>query len=276
MIRSDFVPFPGGTRTKTIAPMAGTDIAVQTSGEVLDGAREYVRRQVASLTRKLSADVEAVRVRLTTFRQTSTARPALAQANLTVNGRLIRAQAVAAFFREAGGLLRARLGDHVDRLADPARPRPWPDPYRAQNRPPAVTVPAMQRKIVRRKRYPLTRCRPDEAALTMDVLDYPFHLFVDADTGEDSVVYRTGPTGYRLARLSGLRPPDAPTSMPWTINVHGVPQLTPVQAAARLGSTDLPHRFFRDTATGRGSVLYLRYDGHYGLVTAADRTVDTP
>lgn len=255
--------------------MSGSDIAVQTSGEVLDGARDYVRRQIVSVTRRLSADVEAVRVRLTTFRQTSTARPALAQANLTVDGRPIRAQAIAAFFREAGALLRTRLGDHVDRLAHPAQPRPWPDPYRRLNRPPALTVPAMQRKIVRRKHYSLTRCTPDEAALAMDVLDYPFHLFVDADTGEDSMVFRIGPTGYRLARLSGLRPPDPPVSMPWTIDVHGVPRITPVQAAARLGNTDLPYRFFRDTSTGRGSVLYLRYDGHYGLVTAADGTSGT-
>jgi hypothetical protein len=28
--------------------------------------------------------------------------------------------------------------------------------------------------------------------------------------------------------------------------------------------------FYGDTASGRGQVLYRRYDGHYGLITAAD------
>lgn len=253
--------------------MAGGDIAVRTSGEVLDGAREYVQRQIASFARRLTGDVEAVRVRLTTFRQTSTARPALAQANLTVDGQPIRAQAAAAFFREAAALLRTRLCDHITRLAHPAVPRAWPDAFRRHSQPPAVLIPPAQRKIVRRKRYRLARCRPDEAALTMDVMDYDFHLFVDTDTGQDSVVYRTGPTGYRLARLSGLQPPNPPVSIPWTINVHGVPRLTPGQAAGRLDTTEMPHRFFQDIATGRGSVLYLRHDGHYSLVTAAEGTL---
>jgi hypothetical protein len=28
--------------------------------------------------------------------------------------------------------------------------------------------------------------------------------------------------------------------------------------------------FFADSVSGRGSVLYRRYDGHYGIVTPAD------
>jgi hypothetical protein len=34
---------------------------------------------------------------------------------------------------------------------------------------------------------------------------------------------------------------------------------------------ELNHRFllFVDAATGRGAVLYLRYDGHYGLIEPA-------
>ncbi|MFD2420439.1 sigma 54 modulation/S30EA ribosomal C-terminal domain-containing protein [Amycolatopsis pigmentata] len=245
---------------------------MQTVGEVLDGAREYVQRRIASFTRRLTGEIDSVRVRLTTFRQTSAARPALAQANMTFDGQAIRAQAAAAFFREAAVLLRARLGDQLTRLAHPATPRPWPDGRRPHDHPLAVSVPPARRKIVRHKRYPLSRCRPDEAALTMDVMDYAFHLFVDTDTGQDSLVYRIGPTGYRLARLSGLRPPAPPVSMPWTVDVHGVPRLTPGQAAGRLDTTEMPYRFFHDIETGRGSVLYLRYDGHYGLLTAADRT----
>ncbi|WP_236795428.1 sigma 54 modulation/S30EA ribosomal C-terminal domain-containing protein [Amycolatopsis sp. GM8] len=248
--------------------MVNGEVAVQTAGEVLDGARDYVQRSIGSFARRLTGEVEAVRMRLTTLRQTSTARPALAQVNLTVDGRPVRAQVAAAFFREAAVLLRARLSGHLTRLAHPVVPRSWPDADRRRSGPPAVEIKPAQRRIVRRKCYPLARCRPDEAALVMDVMDYDFHLFVDADTGQDSMVHRIGPTGYRLARLSGLRPPAPPASMPWTINVHDIPRLTPGQAAGRLDTTEMPYRFFRDTATGRGSVLYRRYDGHYGLLTA--------
>ena len=31
-----------------------------------------------------------------------------------------------------------------------------------------------------------------------------------------------------------------------------------------------PFVFYLDPETGRGRVLYIRYDGHYGLITAAD------
>ena len=103
--------------------MAGRGIAVRTSGEVLDGAREHVQQQVASLVRSIGGEVEAVRVRLTTFRQTSAARAALAQVNLTVDGQPIRTQAVAAFVRDTAALLCARLREHLVRLAHPLMPR---------------------------------------------------------------------------------------------------------------------------------------------------------
>ena len=53
------------------------------------------------------------------------------------------------------------------------------------------------------------------------------------------------------------------------VNVHPVPQVTTAAACERLDALELPFLFFRDSGTGRGSVLYLRYDEHYGLVTAA-------
>jgi hypothetical protein len=39
----------------------------------------------------------------------------------------------------------------------------------------------------------------DEAAFDVGTLDYDFHMFTDADTGRDPVVYRAGPPGYRMA-----------------------------------------------------------------------------
>jgi hypothetical protein len=34
-----------------------------------------------------------------------------------------------------------------------------------------------------------------------------------------------------------------------------------------LDETEMDHRFFLDTTTNRGAVLYRRYDGHYGLLS---------
>lgn len=238
-------------------------IVVQTVGDVLEGARRYARKQIAAFGESLSGTLQSARVKLTVFRP-SVRLPALAQANLEVDGHLVRAQVAAAFFHEASRLLRARLGQQVARLNQPGVPRPWPP---EDERPEPTPRPPREREVVRHKAYPLARCTPDQAALTMDLLDYDFHLFVDAETGEDSMVYRVGPTGYRLARLTAMAPPAGPGAVPLTTNVHPIPRLTTGEAVDRLNATELPYRFFRDADTGRGRVLYRRYDGHYGLIS---------
>ena len=40
---------------------------------------------------------------------------------------------------------------------------------------------------------------------TIDQMDCHFHLFTEDHTSEDAVVYRGGPTGYRLGRLDSGR-----------------------------------------------------------------------
>ena len=112
-------------------------------------------------------------------------------------------------------------------------------------------------------------CTVDEAAVEMDLLDYDFHLFTEKATGAASVLYRGGPTGYRLAlvvpvagsagpiRAAGDHQPPA-DAMPYR-----------EEATDRLGLLGLPFLFFIDAAQGRASVLYHRYDGHYGLITPA-------
>ena len=95
------------------------DIAVHTIGEVLDSAREYVQKQVAAFLRRVPDTVASARVKLTAFTRSNAPWPALAQANLTVAGRPIRAQVAATFFPEAGRLLRTRLKEQAARLAHP-------------------------------------------------------------------------------------------------------------------------------------------------------------
>lgn len=237
-------------------------IVVETRGEVIDSAREYVQGQVAAFARRLPESFAQARLKLTAFTRPSASVPALVQANLTVAGTPVRAQVSAPFFPEAAKLLRQRLREQVARLGGANPAQSWRGPtarwWSAQPSGP---------RIVRHKDYPLARCHPGEAALTMDVMDYDFHLFVDDETGEDSIVFRVGPTGYRLARPRSLAPPSAPVDVPLTINVYPVPSETVESASNWLTTcTDLPFRFFTDTETGRGTVLYRRYDGDYGLL----------
>ena len=57
--------------------------------------------------------------------------------------------------------------------------------------------------------------------------------------------------------------------MPLTISPQSAPRLTVDEAIERIGLLGLPFLFFVDAARDRGSVLYHRYDGQYGVITPA-------
>lgn len=106
--------------------------------------------------------------------------------------------------------------------------------------------------------------------MEMDLLDYDFHLFTEKGTAFAGVLYRGGPTGYRLALVVPVSPKElAPFELPLTISSQRAPCRTVEQATERLGLLGLPFLFFVDAAQGRASVLYHRYDGHYGLIAPA-------
>ena len=114
---------------------------------------------------------------------------------------------------------------------------------------------------------------PDVSVLLLeagpaDTFDYEFHLFTEIGTTFASVLYRGGPTGYRLALVTAVSPEQlAPFELPLTISSQPAPCITVEQATERLGLLGLPFLFFIDAAQGRAGVLYHRYDGHYGLIT---------
>ena len=110
---------------------------------------------------------------------------------------------------------------------------------------------------------------PGEAAAEAGLLDYDFHLFTEKSTGEDAVIYRT-PDGYRLAlahRRSGRLSPVGPSI---AVSQVPAPQLAVTEAEDRLEAFRQPFLFFVNSNTGRGNLIYHRYDGHYGLIEPAD------
>ncbi|MGZ5390556.1 MAG: ribosome hibernation promotion factor [Mycobacterium sp.] len=264
------------TRRVDLPPV---DVDVTTHG-LLPGAAEYARSKIGRLAKLSHRPVLHAHVKLAKHRDPAVFRPVVAQANLDVQGRLVRAQAEGVTAREAidrlAARLRHQLGDaaeHWEATKGAIRPTgsyPWQHGSRPTRRPSHFPRPADERRVIRRKSFAMAPCTVDEAALEMDLLDYDFHLFNEKNTGIAGVLYRSGPTGYRLAQVAPTSTEQlAPFQVPVTISPHPAPCITVKQAAERLGLLGVPFLFFIDAAQGRAAVLYLRYDGHYGLITPA-------
>ncbi|UXA08343.1 sigma 54 modulation/S30EA ribosomal C-terminal domain-containing protein [Mycobacterium sp. SMC-2] len=263
-------------RHRTTSPQ---DIDVQvTPREELPSAAEYARSKIGEVTRYASRPVLHARVRLTRHRDPAVQRPVVAQANLDVDGRPVRAQVQADTVREAVDLLAARLRRRLDRAAEHWEARrgevPAGDEWRHESqparRPNYFPRPADQRRITRRKSFSMAPCTLDDAAREMELLDYDFHLFTEKGTGTAGVLYRGGPTGYRLALAApALADRVSRHALPVTVSQQPLPCLTEAGAASRLGILGLPFLFFIHADYGCASVLYHRYDGHYGLITPA-------
>lgn len=232
------------------------DVVVYTRGRVPAIERERFAGAVGRLLER-SGVPGGVRLRITA--------PVHGQMVIQVNLRIGDSAArVQTRTRRDGDALSTvvRLEQRITALRGIPRPWPWPDPAR---RPLDTPGPG---ELVRRKPVPVVGCRPSAAAAVMDAMDYDAHLFVDADTGEDALVYRAGPSGLRLARCHSVHPPLAAPGGPWafTVNPRPAPPLTEAGAVARLCEHGLPFLFYTDPGTGRGRLLYRRYDSDLALV----------
>lgn len=244
-------------------------------GAVLRASPEYRARADA---------VRGVRVRLSAHRDPAVHFPVVAQVNLDFAGVAVRAQAHAATASEAIDLLLARLRHQLERAARPPggdglghwrHPRPVGKRAASFPRPPHTCL------ISRYKPCLPARLGLDEAIHRMECMDYGFHLFTEVGTGVDSVVYRAGASGYRLAQTR----PDPEHLAPHTVAVtcydRPAPRLDLATAVELFGMTEVRFLFFvstepDDTGPGgiadaigdgdSGTVLYRRFDGHYGLL----------
>jgi hypothetical protein len=213
---------------------------------------------------------------------------AVAQVSVDLNGRRVRAKAAAATMRAAIGLVCERLKVRLDRAAEQdAAVVPdegggpgqrlggraggnlggtvgafLPQPRRSAEAPPGV---------VRHKSYALSRLTLDEAIADLEMLDYEFHLFTELVTDTDSVVFATA-DGYRIAQADPR--PDLlelePLGSAVTVSEVRAQRLELAEAETQLEASGRPFIFFVNNETGRGNLIYHRYDGHYGLITPAD------
>ncbi|EME55124.1 ribosome hibernation promotion factor [Amycolatopsis decaplanina] len=257
------------------------DVRVTVRGDLPPALAERAGRKVSRLFGLAHRPVLAASVRLSRYGNPAVERPVIAQANLDVGGRLLRAQAAAPTAEEAIDRLDAKLRRQLERSAlhweakRGRRPGSEPGEWRHESVPAAPTPwfprPEGEREIIRHKSYSLHQATVDEAFFDMHLLDYDFHLFIETGTGQDSVLYHAGPTGHRLAQPIPPGPHRlSPFKLAVTVSGHPAPLLDTTEAVDRLDLLGQPFLFFVDGERGRGSVLYHRYDGHYGLITPAD------
>lgn len=263
----------------------GPLVHVHTHGFVPPSDVAYARAKIRAALKSTRDPVLFVRARLSLQADPAVAQPAVVQVNVDLGGRPIRAQAARPTLREAVDDVYHRLRARVHRAGRDwesirgSVPRQqaheWRHGSTSVARPPYFPRAAEQRRIARHKTFTLGRATVDEAAFDMDMLDFEFHLFVEDGSGVDSVLYRAeDPTNDRPGhRLSQVDPqPDRVIrgAVPFTVSPRPPPELPVDQAIERLEVTGWPFVFFRDAHSGRGCVVYHRYDGHYGVITPGD------
>ena len=175
-------------------------VRVETHGRVPNGSADLAAAKVSSLLLAAAEPILSARVMLAVAADPAVARPAVAQATIDLNGRVVRAQA-------AGQTVRAAIEQMASRLQGPARPRGAELGGAARRDaggrarrmaapehpgPPAAVLPQARRpaEVIRRASYAAGAETPDEAVAELDLLDYDFHLFTERSTGQDSVIYR--------------------------------------------------------------------------------------
>jgi ribosomal subunit interface protein len=250
-------------------------IEIVSRGPVPESATEYARTKIDHVTGYANHPVLAARVVLTSAQDPAMERPERAEASLDVNGTQIRAHALASDMTGAVDLLEEKLQKNLVQFQDRERTRHrWigvasEGEWRHGDLPAAqedhFRRPPQEREIVRRKTFALAPMTPDEAAYEMGLLGHDFYLFTDSGTGKDAVVYRNGTGRFAIRGESVVEGESAPL----VEMVGSAPTLSDSEATTRLELSGEPFVFYLDPESGRGKVLYIRYDGHYGLITAA-------
>jgi len=251
------------------------EVTVHATGAVTRNERAYAARKIDHLLRIAPGPVLFAKADLVAEADPARERPAIVKAELDVNGRLVCAHVAAATMFAAIDLVEARLRQRLERLADAQTARrlrhrddqSWHHGDLVSHRPHYHPRPPDEREVVRHKTFAVAPMTPDEAVLDLELLDHEFYLFEDADSGVDCVVARADGAGYELFCPEPNGPVDSVA--PVSVSPRHAPPMALEDAVELLDLSEDRFVFYRDVASGRGRVLYRRYDGHYGLITPA-------
>lgn len=246
---------------------------------VVDGPvpRRHVklaRERMEKLLQSIDQPVRLVRIKLSVIKH-STKRPVSASASIDVDGTVLRAQVSSREVPEAIDAVEVRLRRQLTELTHRRRNKTlsnerfssWHHGDPPTDRPEFFERPLDERQLVRHKSYTTESATVDEALWDMHVLDYDFFLFTEMTSQQDCVLATTT-AGVSLQAIESAD--DIPPSdLIDIVHAHGAQALTVTEAIARLSAGLERFLFFENVETERGNVLYLRYDGHYGLITPA-------
>lgn len=241
--------------------------------------KERAAQRIEALEALAPGPVLSAHVRVERDDNPSIPRPVHAQGEIDVNGRIVRAHVAGASADQAlDGLadqlerqLRRVAERYVTRRRENGEPEDgtWRHGARPAQRPSFFPRPPEEREVLRRKSFALEPMTPVEAAADMVDLDHDFYLFRDLATEEDAVIHRLREDG----RMGLIAPNGAEPDVDDRWLVREPNRFSdPVALQTVLTEMDaVGHRFlyFVEEETARGHVIYLRYDGHYGLIEVA-------
>lgn len=245
-------------------------------GDVPNDALDYARERIGRLEGHARAPVERAHVVLRQEANPRIERPARAEGELDLGGPVVRAQVAEVAMSPAIDALARHLDQQLRRFVErrlTAQRRPattplgeWRHGEWSPPRPGHLRRPPEERTLVRRKTFAMEPMTAAEAAADLETLDHGFYLFQDADSGSDAVVYhrddgRIGVIGPAGTDWSGAEADGIAGEQSRTTDSTGLDD-----AVAEMN--ELSHRFmyFVNADTGRGNVIYMRYDGNYGLI----------
>jgi ribosome-associated translation inhibitor RaiA len=255
-------------------------VEISTTAGVALRDKDRAIDKIDHVVRSLDVPVLHVDVRLTLDSDPGRDRPAHARALLNVNGDPIRVQVAASTMDEAVDLLDQRLRRRLTSLAEhrqAIRKRgasspdgEWRHGDHSGERAPHYDRPQSERSVVRHKSFATPDASVDEAIFDLESMDYDFYLFTESTSGHDAVVWRNADGTYGLQFANGDGPlPQVDTVAEVAVDGRSVPELTTDEAIESLDAGSVPWLTYRDPDNGRARILYLRYDGHYGMLTPA-------
>ena len=252
-------------------------------GEVSPSTMDYARAKTGAVLHLAAAPVLFARVTLALEAAPGIQRPAIAKATLDVNGQPVRAHVAATTLQEAIDLLEAKLRHSLEILTEkrqsrrhePAAPAPgsWRHGMLPATRPEWFPRPVEERQLVRHTSYLLHEQSVSEAADDLELLGQDWLLFTERTTAADALLERTD-EGYRLTVATSGPTPSIDLDRRVELCLD-VPHMDLPTALLLLGELDSHVVFFVDTDTGRGRVVYHRYDGHHGTITRADEPAES-
>lgn len=258
----------------------GTDvthgIVYQTIGPVPAEALTEAETMMAALAEVAPRPVLFAKVKVNQDEARSPDQRSVVQATMDVSGVVLRAQAAGATALNALRVVGNRMERRVHRLSErrakadkrpPSTPRgTWRSGDLPTGRPEFYDRPPEERLVVRRKTYsPADRISVSEALFDLDVLDYRFFLFTDEADDKATIVYEKD-GGVAIRKVDGSPPDESMLRPDVDVNETPTPTIGVDEAVSRLNMSDMPFIFFQEADSGLSSVLYRRYDGHYGRI----------